>query len=78
MTIKKLPAHFNGEKIVLDEPFDLTPNMKIIVTVISEKDSESDDWILAAKKNLARAYGDDEPEYDLTSIKEKNPEYAGS
>ena len=78
MTTKTLPAHFNGEKIVLDEPFELTPNMKIVVTVISENDSESEDWILAAKKSLARAYSDDEPEYDLTSIKEKNPEYAGS
>jgi hypothetical protein len=39
MTTKTLPAHFNGEKIVLDEPFDLTPNMRIVVTVIAENDS---------------------------------------
>ncbi|MDQ3633598.1 MAG: hypothetical protein M3405_03695 [Acidobacteriota bacterium] len=68
MTTKTLPAHFNGEKIVLDEPFDLTPNMKIVVTVISEKNSDSEDWILSAKKSLARAYSDNEPEYGLESI----------
>ena len=28
-----LPAHFDGERIHLDEPFDLEPNTKLIVTI---------------------------------------------
>lgn len=70
-------AHFDGETIVLDEPFELKPNMKLIVTILSEETDERDEWIVSAKKNLARAYEDDEPEYDLSLIKERNPDYAG-
>jgi len=70
-----LAAHFDGKQILLDEPFELEPNVKLIVTVLPD---EREDWRLAAKKNLARAYGDDEPEYGLDLIKENNPRYEGS
>jgi len=72
-----LEAHFDGEAIVLDEPFELKPEMKIVVTILGESD-EWEDWRLAAKQSLARAYADDEPEYDLGLIKEKNPDYEGN
>jgi hypothetical protein len=36
---------------------------------------EREDWARLALECLARAYGNDEPEYSLDSIKEKNPEY---
>ena len=71
-------AHFNGETIVLDEPFELKPNMRLIVTVLSEETDEREEWRILAKQSLARAYSDDEPEYGLDSIKEFNPEYEGS
>ena len=29
-----VPAHFDGERICLDEPFDLEPNAKLIVTIL--------------------------------------------
>jgi hypothetical protein len=76
MTPKTINAHFDGKQIVLDEPFELNPNMKIVVTVLPE-DDEREDWLLAAMQSLARAYGDDEPEYGLDSIKEWNPDYEG-
>jgi predicted nuclease of restriction endonuclease-like (RecB) superfamily len=33
------------------------------------------DWLALSAAGLARAYGDDEPEYDTGMIKEPNPEY---
>lgn len=74
MTSKTINAHFDGKQIVLDESVELNPNMKIVVTILSE-DDEREDWRLAAMQSLARAYGDDEPEYGLDSIKEWNPDY---
>ncbi len=74
-TTISLAAHFDGKQILLDEPFELEPNVKLIVTVLPD---ERGDWQLSAKKNLARAYGNDEPEYELDLIKEPNPEYEGS
>lgn len=72
-----LEAHFDGKTIVLDEPFELKPEMKIIVTIVGESD-EREDWRLAGKQSFAKAYADDEPKYDLSLIKEKNPDYEGN
>ncbi len=74
-----LPAHFDGDKIVLDEPFDLEPNTRLIVTILPEEESdpEREDWANLAMESLERAYGDDEPEYTLDMIKEFNPDYKG-
>ena len=75
-----LRAHFDGKKIVLDEPFELEPDTKLIVTVLLKEgiDSEREDWANLAMQGLARAYGDDEPEYSPDMLKEVNPEYKGS
>lgn len=73
-----LRAHFDGKQIVLDEPFELEPNTELIVTVApSAADEERDAWTRLALQSLARAYGDDEPEYSRDQIKEANTEYAG-
>ena len=64
-----LKAHFNGDRIVLDEPFDLPPNSPLIVTVLPEPDTERADWEALAIESLARAYGPDEPDYSLNDIK---------
>lgn len=72
----RLRAHFDGSQILLDEPFPLPPNAKLIVTVLPDSlDQERDDWARLALQNLARAYGPDEPEYSLDDIKEVNTEY---
>lgn len=71
----EIRGHFNGETIVLDEPFDLKPNTQVIVKVLS--DDENEDWLALGKKSFGRAYSDDEPEYSLDKIKEFNPEYEG-
>ncbi|MEK6407510.1 MAG: hypothetical protein AABN34_11140 [Acidobacteriota bacterium] len=73
-----LRAHFDGKLIVLDEPFELEPNTELIVTVVPRSsDEERAAWTQLALESLARAYGDDEPEYSRDQIKEANAEYAG-
>ena len=78
MAAKTLHAHFDGNQIRLDEPFDLEPNAELLITVLPKSsDAERADWAKFSLENLARAYGDDEPAYSLDSIKEANPEYDG-
>ena len=78
METKTLRAHFDGKQILLDEPFELEPNTKLIVTVLPETlEEEREDWTRLALEGLEWAYGDDEPEYSLDLIKEANPEYEG-
>lgn len=72
----EIRGHFDGTQVLLDEPCDLKPNTKVIITVV-EDDADAD-WYLLGKKSFARAYADDEPEISLDKIKKLNPEYEGS
>jgi hypothetical protein len=76
MLEKVLHGHFDGKQILLDEPFELKPNTKLIITVLSE--NEDGDWLALGKKAFAHAYDDEEPEYPLEKIKNLNPEYEPS
>ena len=73
-----LNAHFDGQQITLDEPFEIPSNAKLLVTVLETPDLERDEWIGFSLRNLARAYSDDEPDYPVSALKEVNPEYARS
>ena len=68
-----LKAHYDGEHIVLDEPFALPPNAALAVTVLSPTapalDRERAEWAALGAQSLARAYGNDEPEYSLADLK---------
>lgn len=78
MSAVMLPARFDGERIVLDEPYDLQPDTRLVVTILpSPDDAERDDWMRQAQQNLEAAYGPDEPEYTLADIKQWNPNYRG-
>ena len=72
----EIHGHYDGTQVLLDEPCELKPNTKVIITVI--ENDEDTDWYLLGKKSLARAYADDEPEISLDKIKEFNLEYEGS
>ena len=73
-----LRAHFDGEHILLDEPFELEPNTELIVAITYRALSEErEDWSRLSLESLERAYSDDEPDYSLDLIKEANPEYEG-
>ena len=58
MAAISLKAHYDGEHILLDEPFQIPADSKLIVTVIPNDDSLGqwrDDWSrLAAKKSSIR------------------------
>jgi hypothetical protein len=77
MPMIALPAHFDGERIHLDEPFDLEPNMKLIVTILPklEADDEHHAWLNLSGQRLENAYGENEPEYSTDQLKEVNPDY---
>jgi len=77
MQIVTLQAHFDGKQILLDEPYELAPNTKLVVSVIQMPDEERQEWARFSLSNLERAYGDNEPEYSLDLIKETNPKYEG-
>ena len=65
-----LKAHYDGERIRLDEPFDLQRNALLLVTVLPP--GENGDrlaWLAASSAALARAFGDDEPEYTEADIR---------
>ena len=65
-----LRAHYDGDRIQLDEPFDLPPDTPLLVTVLSpDADAERASWVDAAARALTRAYGDDEPEYTLDDVR---------
>ncbi|MEQ1909188.1 MAG: hypothetical protein ABMA15_10220 [Vicinamibacterales bacterium] len=70
MPTVSLRAHYDGERIQLDEPFDLPSDVPLLVTVlVPEPDKEREAWIAAGREALARAYGDAEPEYVLADIR---------
>ena len=69
-----IPAHFDGQHILLDEAVELEPNTKLLVTILP-KDEENEEWRALPAKRLEDAYEDDEAEYPLELIKESNPEY---
>jgi len=68
-------AHFDGKRILLDEPVELEPNTQLIVTVLSNNDLERESWLHVSAEKLKEAFAEDETEYPSSLIKEPNPEY---
>lgn len=75
MNTVSIPAHFDGVHILLDKPYPLEPNTKLLVTVLSEQDEEREGWLRLSEQRLAEAYSDEEPDYPLSCIREMNPDY---
>ena len=64
-----LRAHYDGERIQLDEPFDLPLGVPLLLTVLRpEGDQDREAWNTAAREALARAFGDNEPEYTFSAF----------
>ena len=77
MSAVTLKAHFDGKNIVPDEPADLPIDTPLAVTVFpagisAEFAQERTDWLNLSLQNLARAYGDDEPEYTVADLKSRS------
>ena len=77
MSSSSIRAHFDGKRILLDEPIELEPNTRLLITVLPKHDAEWDSWVRLSSKRLEGAYGQNEDEYTLDLIKEANPEYEG-
>ncbi len=76
MSAITLPAHFDGERIRLDDPYELEPDNKILVTVLpkEQEDEEHEAWFRLSSEGLARAYGEEEADYPTELIREPNLE----
>ena len=66
-----LKAHFDGTVIQLDEPCELPRDTPLIVTVLASESAESalPGWSELGSRGLARAYGDNEPDYSSADIR---------
>jgi len=65
-----LPAHFDSKAIILDTPFTLQPNDKLLVTILKSEigADERKEWITSSSSQLNNAYSENEPEYSLSLI----------
>lgn len=76
MSAVTLKAHYDGKYIVPDEPALLPLNTPLAVSVspanpASDLAAERTLWSALAAHGLARAYGDDEPEYTVADLKSR-------
>ncbi|MGE3800702.1 MAG: hypothetical protein AB7H80_06745 [Candidatus Kapaibacterium sp.] len=79
MNVTTIPAHFDGTKIVLDEPYTLEKDMRLLVAIVVENsgEEEASDWFRASREAMAKLQ-EDEPDYSNAVIIRSNPEYRGS
>jgi len=69
-----LRAHYDGERIILDEPYELLANSSLMVTVLPvspDGDSENN-WLRAAMSSDAFAFLAD-PAEDIYAITDGKP-----
>lgn len=61
----------------LSKPIDIPAGKEVKITVLSQEeyDKERDVWIELSHNGISSAYGNSEPEYPSSSVKEKNEEY---
>ena len=70
-----LHAHYDGSQILLDEPYELQPDTRLLITVIPPDAADNSAWENFSRQGLAAAYGPAEPEYALSMVKDANPSY---
>lgn len=61
----------------LSKPILVKQGVTVLVSVAepAEVDTERQDWLTASASSLHRAYGDSEPDYDPSMVREANPDY---
>lgn len=69
----QLLAIVKDGKIQTVDSIDLPEGTELLVTI--ENDLDVLDWSNLSLNNLNRGYADDEPEYDISQVKELNPGY---
>lgn len=70
MPVVSLKAHFDGQHIQLDEPFELPRDAQLLVTVLKSAlpDEQREAWLKLSAQGLAAAYGENEPDYSDVEI----------
>ena len=65
-----LKAHFDGQTILLDEPYELPHDAQLLVTVLTPTTGElpTSGWAELSAKGLAQAYSDNEPDYSASDV----------
>lgn len=69
--MKALIGTYDGEHIRLEENVQLKKDSKLVVFLLDEEE----DWSDFSTISLSRAYDKNEPEYELSMVKEPNPTY---
>jgi len=69
MPMVSIPAHYDGQHVRLDEEVALSPNARLIVTVLDGADGERGDFLRLAESGLAQSFEDDEVEYSEADLK---------
>lgn len=70
-----IKATCDGEKVILPTRRKFPRGPVIIVFEEADVDKDRFLWQQLALQGLARAYGDKEPDYSLSLVKEPNAEY---
>ena len=65
---------FDGNVFRPTEPVKLKPNTRMEIIISNEKE----EWNNFSQDLLNGAFGEDEPEYSINSVRKRNPEYDGS
>ena len=62
----------------LSKPIAARRGRTVFVSIAEsvEKDAERQQWLAAAAASLQAAYGESEPDYSPTMVKESNPDYS--
>ena len=70
MPAVSLKAHFDGQHIQLDEPFELSQDAELLVTVLkpSLPDEQREAWLALSARRFVTAYGENEPDYSDVEI----------
>ena len=65
-----LKAHYDGRTILLDEPYEMPTNARLLVTVVAPTpDDEREAWARLGGEGLERAYAASEPDYGLEDVR---------
>ena len=58
------------------QPIQLPRRSRVVIAVMQPDDDERETWLQVSRGQLARAYGEQEPEYSRELVKWPNPEFA--
>ncbi len=61
----------------LSKPIAARQGLTVFVSVVEsgQKDAERQQWLAASAASLQAAYGESEPDYSASMVKENNPDY---